>query len=843
MQKIKNYIFVIVLLLFCSYAYGQATTQGKDFWISFGSNFGYPSDSLYFQVRIVATYSTNVRLTFTETGDTETISLAAGSVYTRDLSATEKEAVYADWIGVSQKSLHIESDENVAVYAINLRRASTDATGILPVNAYDTSYFHISYYIPISYDGYVIVAIENNTIIYENDALVATLNKGEVFSNYFTYNNARHIITNKPVAYFTTNQCTNVPSNVAACDCLYEQLLPESSWGISFMVPVTRRGIERIRIYAAQDNTTITHSGGTVMSGSLNLNSNEYVELEIKLNEAGCYIESDKPVAVASFLTGISYPSLDYVNGDPAMAWIPSIDQFVSEITIAPFIAAGTSILSEHHILIVTSTADKNLTKIRIGNDDYSLSGGSWFDHPSGYSFYSMPLTQADESYSFKNLKGLAIMGYGLGDSESYYYLAGSALRRLSASLYVNDIHNQDIEGQTFCTNSVNVKAVVRYEMHPEQGHLRWLIDNIEETTLKDNPEWTRNLTAGLHEISMIVKYKNGVVDTTRSSFTIELPPTLTKEDMTICFGSTAKITVSSPDETTFMWYRDNMYSYMISQAASFQTNVLKTDTIFYFEATSPRNCKTRDSITIRLVAPPIVVAMDDHFICYGEETTLEVLQSDGVISWNVNTETVSPRSTQKYIVTASRPPCPDVTDSVTITVGDLLYIQPPKLNIYKPNSDYSQQLTTNAESPVFSIVNSSLPSGLSLSTTGIISGSNISNDNNELVSYVTIQLEDIFGCKTEKEYVLKKELFIPKIFTPNGDDINDFFMKGYEIVIFDRLGIVIFMGDDGWDGTYNGKSASNDIYFYVIKYKNENGTTITQTGYTGLSGTNIYTK
>ncbi|MDR1584188.1 MAG: IgGFc-binding protein, partial [Prevotellaceae bacterium] len=257
MLKIKKYIFTILLLLFYSHIYGQATTQGKDFWVSFGNNYLEPYSSVSLQVRIVATKATSVKFTFTKMNSTETVLFNANSVYTRNLSAAEKEAVYADDMNyVSQKSLHIESDEDISVYAINLLYASTDATSILPVHAYDTSYYHLSYdnYF-YHYDGYIIVAVEDNTDVYDNTVFVTTLNKSEVYSKYFTDNTARHITTNKPVAYFTANGCAQVPSDVVACDCLYEQLLPKSLWGVSFMVPVTIRGIERIRVYAAYDNT------------------------------------------------------------------------------------------------------------------------------------------------------------------------------------------------------------------------------------------------------------------------------------------------------------------------------------------------------------------------------------------------------------------------------------------------------------------------------------------------------------------------------------------------------------------------------------------------------------
>jgi gliding motility-associated-like protein len=205
------------------------------------------------------------------------------------------------------------------------------------------------------------------------------------------------------------------------------------------------------------------------------------------------------------------------------------------------------------------------------------------------------------------------------------------------------------------------------------------------------------------------------------------------------------------------------------------------------------------------------------------------VLQSGGAVNWNVGQLTVHPVSTQQYIVTASRPPCPDAKDTVTITVGDSLYINPSVLPVYKLNNDYSQQLVSNAESPVFTLIGGSLPSGLFLDSHGEITGK--CQDENTSASAFTVQIEDIHDCKTVKEYTFAKKLFVPAAFTPNGDGINDVFMQGYKVVIFDRLGVEIFRGDDGLNGAYKGKPARQDIYFYQLYYEKDN----VQTGYIGL--------
>jgi len=67
--------------------------------------------------------------------------------------------------------------------------------------------------------------------------------------------------------------------------------------------------------------------------------------------------------------------------------------------------------------------------------------------------------------------------------------------------------------------------------------------------------------------------------------------------------------------------------------------------------------------------------------------------------------------------------------------------------------------------------------------------------------------------------------------FSPNGDGVNDFFMKNWHIQVFNRNGIFIYEGDDGWDGTYKGQVVKNDTYFYLVYFKTAKGTK-TKSGY-----------
>ena len=435
---------------------------------------------------------------------------------------------------------------------------------MLPVTNYGKVYRHMTYS-ATGNDGYTLIAAENDTHITENKTSVAVLQKGEVYSKYVSGGDMTGtlITSDKPIAYFTTASCVNVPNGTGACDCLFQQQVPVHSWGNKFLVPLTKRGKERIRVVASQDGTTITQTGATIIShpgtGSLSLNAGQFVELEAALSDGGCYLQSDKPIAVASFLMGLDYPDL-YKKGDPAMAWVPPIEQTVMNVAIAPFIEKGTSVLEEHHALIVTPTATKNATTMRIGNGaPKALSGGTWTDNvPSGFSFYSMPLTNETATYYFENAAGLSVMGYGLGPYESYYYLAASSARQLNPAFYINDIHFEDANEQTYCAGEFKVRGVAQMQLAGGSDDITWFIDNVEQTAERGKLEWTiPSLSLNTpHEIKMVVKAAYNEVFTLTTKITVVDPkPLKISGDPYICPPAQSTTLKAESGPARYQWF------------------------------------------------------------------------------------------------------------------------------------------------------------------------------------------------------------------------------------------------------------------------------------------------
>ncbi len=106
-------------------------------------------------------------------------------------------------------------------------------------------------------------------------------------------------------------------------------------------------------------------------------------------------------------------------------------------------------------------------------------------------------------------------------------------------------------------------------------------------------------------------------------------------------------------------------------------------------------------------------------------------------------------------------------------------------------------------------------------------------------------------GCKKSDDVTIKvitePSLYIPTIFSPNGDKVNDLFNfeTGLDIVkvisfeIYDRWGNGVYTlnnflpsaGQFGWDGTLDGKNVNPGVFVYKIKVLSISGEEFTKTG------------
>ena len=85
----------------------------------------------------------------------------------------------------------------------------------------------------------------------------------------------------------------------------------------------------------------------------------------------------------------------------------------------------------------------------------------------------------------------------------------------------------------------------------------------------------------------------------------------------------------------------------------------------------------------------------------------------------------------------------------------------------------------------------------------------------------------------------------MPTAFSPNGDNVNDYFrikypdiVRSMNLVVFNRFGQKIFESSDiykGWDGRYKGSAQNPGTYVWKLRYTDVNGDPHSLNGYVVL--------
>jgi gliding motility-associated-like protein len=314
--------------------------------------------------------------------------------------------------------------------------------------------------------------------------------------------------------------------------------------------------------------------------------------------------------------------------------------------------------------------------------------------------------------------------------------------------------------------------------------------------------------------------------------------------DTLYCLNAAAIPIRAIPDEGYYIqWYA--LEGNPVASAPVPPTNSVNT---LYYYVTQKHNVLHCESDTLEtqviIETLPETILASSPPICPGQHPVIEIPATTSELSYNVYSESgtliatrygsgdsiriVLPypihESENYYVEAMNLNNCVSADKTKRRTeVVNYMYLLPDKIPQYQRGKLYRFQLESNAVSPYEFSTYNMLPSGFNLSVDGLITGTPPQNGMIEPVPF-HVKVVDVNGCFAEKDYVLESDIFIPQAFTPNGDGKNDVFMKGRRLVIFDRLGLKVFEGDDGWDGRRSdGTIAPPDTYFYLIYYEDEN--------------------
>jgi gliding motility-associated-like protein len=188
---------------------------------------------------------------------------------------------------------------------------------------------------------------------------------------------------------------------------------------------------------------------------------------------------------------------------------------------------------------------------------------------------------------------------------------------------------------------------------------------------------------------------------------------------------------------------------------------------------------------------------------------------------------------------------CTVTDDNGCILIQNTTIIQPTNLTLAiasEPCTDDLPNATAmvipNGGTPGYSYLWNTVPPQTLSMATGLTPGSytvNVSDTNNCSASIST----SIAICPPDS-------IFVPNIFSPGGDGLNDvftIFTEGFRSMncqIFDRWGVEVYAWstvNGSWDGiANNGKPASDGVYFYIYQAQKESGENVQGSGFLHLA-------
>ncbi|MDR1675809.1 MAG: hypothetical protein LBR86_05015, partial [Tannerella sp.] len=435
-KRIFFYLFLSGCLGISSFVRAQSistsATAGKEFYVSFLDNGAATPEKLLLKVvvekpcRITAQYNNTNAYYWNNTP-------FAPGIYTAEVSYDD---MVGTGTGITSKTMTVTSTEDISVYAIYHAAASTDATVILPVSAWGSTYLPATGK-PATGHGtaYSVVAKEDNTnitLLHDNVQLIS-LNKNEVYHFYALSGKDLtgtmvFSTSGKPIAVFSGAPLTagasgnnyGTPLSTGSDDHGYEQMWSIDKWGNDFFVwpagdAANVEGI--IGIVALQSGTQVTVSGG-ISGGPLSYNNMTTGDKEYICGISGLTrVTSNNPIMVFTVLP------------DASVTYIPPTKNRVTRAVLSPFNLTDHAYtnITTHVAEMLIPARHWNRTEIR--ENGGIVSNATWTVTPSADfpDWYTVRKNvNATDRIDVSCPGGLLAYMYGFGDDESYGYLAGA---------------------------------------------------------------------------------------------------------------------------------------------------------------------------------------------------------------------------------------------------------------------------------------------------------------------------------------------------------------------------------------------------------------------------------
>lgn len=282
--------------------------------------------------------------------------------------------------------------------------------------------------------------------------------------------------------------------------------------------------------------------------------------------------------------------------------------------------------------------------------------------------------------------------------------------------------------------------------------------------------------------------------------------------DTTLCLDDSLVLSIKPPIAITIEW----------NDGSSNNSLVAKQSGIYWVKI-SQGNCNQTDTIVIdflNIIRPNIDLG-EDTILCPSDSITLEATWPNGKYLWHDSSvaDSFLVKNEGVYFVRVSDSIC-FKSDTIEVT-----YIDEPNLNF--PSEFFCEErgLLVDFTVPNASYIwqdSSTNPTLLILDTGFYWVEVNI----NQCVFFSDTVFINSRDCICD--------IRMPNIFTPNGDSKNDEFsletecnLNKFHLSFYNRYGQLVFESyniNQRWAGRKDGRSLSEGVYFYILKYETTNG-------------------
>ncbi len=258
--------------------------------------------------------------------------------------------------------------------------------------------------------------------------------------------------------------------------------------------------------------------------------------------------------------------------------------------------------------------------------------------------------------------------------------------------------------------------------------------------------------------------------------------------------------------------------------------------------------CATTATFTVSVnqaVTPTFTYGTSLTICSGGNVPTLSAISTNNIVGiW----DPVNVSNTQSGVYTFAPAPGSCATSATfTVTVNPTPSLSPlSNIVVFDGDVVNAINFSGNPQGTVFNWTNSVPGIGLAASGVGNIpSFAAVNLTDADIVATITVTptLNTCTGAIRTFTITVKprtKDVFVPNVFSPNGDGKNDLlkvygnYITSLEMRIFNQWGeqvTEIRNINQGWDGTYKGKPQPVGVYVYVLKATLSTGKTVTLKG------------